>query len=200
MDRLRSPGGCPWDAEQDHVSLIPYAIEEVHELAEAAELGDRTHLREELGDVLLQVVFHARIAQEDEDDPFDIEDIARVCADKLVDRHPHVFGDEHVDETTDHHRRWDAIKAQTQQRASVTDGVPPGLSAVARAQKVLGRAQRAGLDVEIDGKDFGAQLLSIVQQAHGSGVDAEQALRGAVRRLEERVRAQEGVGPTSLPT
>ena len=147
MDRLRSPGGCPWDAEQTHESLVPYALEETYELVEAIETGDRAGLREELGDVLLQVVFHARIAAEDPDDPFDVDDVAADLVAKLVRRHPHVFEAGRGRET-DLHVQWDKLKNAEKSRESALDGVPLALGALARAQKVAGRAARAGLDVE----------------------------------------------------
>ncbi|MFS0706093.1 MazG family protein [Cellulomonas sp. 179-A 9B4 NHS] len=147
MDRLRSPGGCPWDAEQTHTSLVPYALEEVHELAEAVDAGDREGLREELGDVLLQVVFHARVAQDDATDPFDVAEVADRLVAKLVRRHPHVFGDDaDALEAGDVHRRWDdAKRAEKPARESALDGVPASLGALARTQKVAGKAVRAGL-------------------------------------------------------
>jgi XTP/dITP diphosphohydrolase len=146
MDRLRSPGGCAWDAAQTHASLVPYLLEEAHELAEAVDAGDRAGLREELGDVLLQVVFHARLAQEDPDDPFDVDDVARDLVAKLVHRHPHVFaGADTPDERL--HAQWDAIKKAEKGRQSALDGIPGSLPALARAQKVAARADRAGLDV-----------------------------------------------------
>lgn len=148
MDRLRSPGGCPWDARQTHASLLPYAVEEVHELVEAVEADDRAGVREELGDVLLQVLFHARVASEHADDPFDVADVADGLVAKLVRRHPHVFsadGDQDVDLPA-LHARWEELKrAEKPARASVLDGVPPTLGALARAQKLVGKAERAGL-------------------------------------------------------
>lgn len=147
MDRLRGPGGCPWDAEQTHSSLMPYAIEEVYELAEAVESADDDHVREELGDLLFQVLFHARIAAE-RPGGFTIDDVAAGLVDKLIARHPHVFdGDgEHGLTSQDVLERWDALKTKQQQRDSVLDGIPAQLPALARAQKVLGRLDRAGLD------------------------------------------------------
>lgn len=197
MDRLRSPGGCPWDAQQDHRSLMPYALEEVHELADAVETGDRAHLVEELGDVLLQVVFHARIGQEHPTDPFSIEDVARVCADKLVERHPHVFGDVDLESDEQLHRQWHAIKAATQQRESVMDGIPPTLGALARAQKVLARAHQADCPVPAASSEVGQQLLALVEQARVDGVDAEQELRAALREVEAHVRAHEAARASS---
>jgi XTP/dITP diphosphohydrolase len=190
MDRLRSPGGCPWDAEQTHASLVPYLLEETHELIEAIESGDRAHLQEELGDLLLQVAFQSRVAVEDADAPFDIDDVAGVLVEKLVRRHPHVFGS--VDAATPEavEANWEAIKAaEKPQRSHPLDGVPPSLPALARADKVLGRLERAGLTDRIDaatsGDDLGARLLVIVREARGAGVDAEAALRAAIRRLAD---------------
>ncbi|MBK5249611.1 MAG: hypothetical protein JJE50_09290, partial [Actinomycetales bacterium] len=140
MDRLRSPGGCPWDAEQTHASLARYAIEEAHEVAEAAESGDARALLEELGDLLLQVLFHARVAQEADDGAaFDIDDVARALVTKLTARHPHVFAARHPHvfaadgggeppaeplTAAEVNVRWDAIKAAEKGRRSVLDGVP----------------------------------------------------------------------------
>ncbi|GGC15791.1 MazG nucleotide pyrophosphohydrolase domain-containing protein [Cellulomonas carbonis] len=213
MDRLRSPGGCPWDAEQTHESLLPYAVEEVYEVVEAVEAGDRAGMREELGDLLLQVVFHARIAQEHPDDPFDVDDVAADVAAKLRRRHPHVFGETaeraETAETAEArtgsaagegaldaeavHRRWDVLKQSEKARASVVDGIPPALPALARAQKVLGRVRRAGLGVELppDADSLGRRLLALVDEAQRVGVDAESALRGAVHDLESAVRRAE---------
>ena len=130
MDRLRSPGGCPWDAEQTHESLVPYLIEETHELVEAIESGDRTHMVEELGDVLLQVAFHARMAQEHPDSPFGIDDVAGGIVDKLVRRHPHVFADVDADTAQEVAANWEQIKADEKpHRTSPLDGIPDGLPA-----------------------------------------------------------------------
>ncbi|WP_249381513.1 MazG family protein [Actinotalea sp. K2] len=206
MDRLRSPGGCPWDARQTHASLVPYAIEEVHEVVEAIEKDDRAGLREELGDLLLQVVFHARLAQEHPTDPFGLDEVAAGIAAKLRRRHPHVFeedahlaegGDEPGEE--DLHRRWEQLKQAEKARVSTLDGIPAGLPALARAQKVLGRARRAGVEVDpqVDAGgsgDLGERLLALVVQADASGVDAEGALRAAVRSVEAAVRSREAAG------
>jgi XTP/dITP diphosphohydrolase len=204
MDRLRSPGGCPWDADQTHESLLPYAVEEVAEVVEAVEAGDRAGLREELGDLLLQVVFHARVAEDHPDDPFGIEDVAAGITAKLRRRHPHVFGDVEAGDLEDLHRRWDALKQLEKPRDSVVDGIPPALPALARAHKVLGRLRRAGLGdavaevaaaddrPEVDrAGDLGDRLLRLVVEADGAGVDAEAALRAAVRRLEDAAREAE---------
>ncbi len=202
MDRLRSPGGCPWDAAQTHASLVPFLLEEVHELAEAVDTGDRGGLREELGDVLLQVVFHARLAIEDPDDPFDVDDVARDLVAKLVHRHPHVFAgaDTPVERL---HVQWDAIKKAEKGRESALDGIPGALPALARAQKLAARAARAGLDVpaaalqaDRDGgaPSVGERLLTLALEAHAAGLDAEGELRRATSRLERALRDEERAG------
>ncbi len=194
MDRLRSPGGCPWDAEQTHRSLLRYLIEEAYEVVEAVETGDREHLREELGDLLLQVVFHARVASEDVGDPFTIDDVAAGIVDKLVRRHPHVFGDESADSAAHVESVWEQRKAVEKGRESALDGIPGGLPALARAEKVLDRLDKHGIvvgeQVQLpEGTDVGTQLLRDVAAARAAGTSAEEALRGAVRRWEEQVRA-----------
>ena len=199
MDRLRSPGGCPWDAEQTHASLVPYLLEEAHEAAEALEAGDRTAIREELGDVLLQVVFHARLAAEDERAPFDVDDVAADLVAKLVRRHPHVFDPDHegVADADGVQVGWDAIKAREKARASVLDGIPAALPALARADKVVGRLTRAGLAAAADAPvddPLADELLALVRRAREQGRDAEAALRAGVRVLEGRARAAEDGG------
>ncbi|GAB2691522.1 nucleoside triphosphate pyrophosphohydrolase [Thalassiella azotivora] len=197
MDRLRSPGGCPWDAAQTHASLVPYALEEAFELAEAVEAGDRTHLREELGDLLLQVVFHARVAAEHVDEPFDVDDVAEGIVTKLRRRHPHVFADGAASTPEEVEASWHEIKAAEKQRESVLDGVPLALPALARADKVLGRVERVGAPVPepeqgpADAAAVGDRLLALVVAARRGGVDAEAALRRAVRDLERRAREHE---------
>lgn len=198
MDRLRSPGGCPWDAAQTHTSLLPYLLEESHELAEAVEGDDRAGMREELGDVLLQVVFHARIATEHPDDPFDVDDVARDLVAKLVRRHPHVFADAEVASMGALHTQWDRIKRAEKDRSSALDGVPGSLPALARAQKIASRAARAGLDAPVPPDDgLGARLLELVREAHAQGVDAEGALRRATAVWEAALRTAEATGETS---
>lgn len=202
MDRLRSPGGCPWDARQTHRSLAEYLLEEAYETVEAIESGDRADLREELGDLLLQVVFHARIAQEDAEDPWDIDDVARGIVAKLVRRHPHVFGDDSDAVTTadDVESRWHALKAQEKGRASVTEGIPEALPALLRASKVLARSEH--LDIPLpeavdlaagieDEEALGDLLLTLVASGRARGWDAEAALRDAVRRQARRIREAE---------
>ena len=189
MDRLRSPDGCPWDAAQTHESLVPYLIEETHELVEAIESGDRTHMAEELGDVLLQVAFHARMAQEHPDSPFGIDDVAGGIVDKLVRRHPHVFADGDAETAEDVAVSWEQIKADEKpHRSAPLDGMPERLPALARANKAADRLHRAGLeDLAVEaaqGDDIGSRLLTLVLEARGAGVDPEAALRAVVRELE----------------
>ncbi len=199
MDRLRSDGGCPWDAEQTHESLAPYAIEEAHELAEAIESGDRDEIRGELGDVLLQVGVPARGAQEHPEEPFGIVEIAQACADKLVERHPHVFADVIAEDAEAVNANWHAIKARTMGRESVMDGVPAALPALQRAQKMLSRADRAGLEVPAASADgIGDRLLALAAEASAQGVDAEAALREAVRAFEAAARETERAGKRTM--
>jgi XTP/dITP diphosphohydrolase len=188
MDRLRSKEGCPWDAEQTHESLVPYLIEETHELVEAIESGDRMHMAEELGDVLLQVAFHARIAQEHPDLPFGIDDVASGIVDKLVRRHPHVFAEGDAETADEVAVNWEQIKADEKpHRSSPIDGIPDGLPALARADKVLARLSTAGRPdlarSAAAGDDLGSRLMALVMEAHENGQDPEAALRAAVRGL-----------------
>lgn len=209
MDRLRSPGGCPWDREQTHESLVKYLLEEAYETVEVIESGDREALREELGDLLLQVVFHARIAEEDPEHSWSIDDVAGGIVAKLVHRHPHVFGD--VDAPTAAHveANWDTLKAAEKGRSSVVEGVPLAQPALALAGKLMSRAEKAGLDVPVvepdvavggkTGRDeavldeagLGDLLLGAVALARRSGIDAEAALRAAARRYRDRITAAE---------
>ncbi|TEX50803.1 MAG: nucleoside triphosphate pyrophosphohydrolase [Actinomycetales bacterium mxb001] len=203
MDRLRSPGGCPWDARQTHHSLVEYLVEEAYETVEAIEAGDRDDLREELGDLLLQVVFHARIAQEDADDPWDIDDVADGIVRKLIRRHPHVFADASADTAEEVEARWHELKAAEKGRASVTDGIPPSLPALVLAAKLLARSE--SLTVEVPGQpsadvvladleseeQLGELLLGVVAAARARGWDAEAALRGAARQQRDRIRRAE---------
>lgn len=200
MDRLRSPGGCPWDAEQTHVSLAPYLLEETYEALHAIDTGDLDELREELGDLLLQVAFHARVAEENPDRPWSIDDVAAGIVEKLVRRHPHVFGD--VDATTPEQveANWHDLKAAEKGRSSAVDGVPMALPALALSTKLIGRAVRAKVPVEIDElelpeeltvEQLGLLLLGVVSAARRQGLDAEGALRQAALDLAERIRAIE---------
>jgi XTP/dITP diphosphohydrolase len=194
MDRLRSPGGCPWDAEQTHESLLQYLIEECYELYQAIEDGDREAVREELGDVLLQVLFHARVAAEHDDRPFTIDDVAADLVTKLVGRHPHVFaGSEQIDTAERQERRWDELKRAEKQRASSVDGVPLGQPAVALAAKLTSRTARAHLPPDLlpTGAGVGDQLFALAARAKLAGIDPEAELRSAARRFADTVRAAE---------
>jgi XTP/dITP diphosphohydrolase len=190
MRRLRVE--CPWKAGQTHESLTRYLLEETYEVIEAIESGDAAHLREELGDLLLQVFFHAAIAAEDGE--YDVQDVAADLIEKLVRRNPHVFGPSTgsgtgVDpapelDAAQVNDAWEAIKAREKQRTSVTDGIPEELPALLRAVKVLERLERAGLPAPVPATgDLGDRLLTLAMEAHAQGVDPEQVLRAAVRRL-----------------
>jgi XTP/dITP diphosphohydrolase len=194
MDRLRSPGGCPWDAEQTHTSLLQYLVEECYELYQAIEDGDRDATREELGDVLLQVLFHARIAAEHPDAPFTVDDVAADLVAKLVGRHPHVFaGSEVVDTAERQELRWEELKRTEKDRASSVDGVPLGQPAVALAAKLTSRTARAGLPADLlpVGPQVGERLFALAAAARLAGIDPEAELRGAARRFADQVRAAE---------
>jgi XTP/dITP diphosphohydrolase len=193
MDRLRSPGGCPWDAEQTHETLLKYLVEECYELYQAIEDGDRADMREELGDVLLQVLFHARVAQED-DSPFTIDDVATGLVTKLVGRHPHVFdGGETVATATAQEGRWEELKRAEKQRTSSVDGVPLGQPAVALAAKLVSRTRRAGLPADLlpEGDGIGPALFRSIAAAVRAGEDPESALRTTARAFAEQVREAE---------
>ncbi|WP_134322848.1 MazG family protein [Cumulibacter soli] len=185
MDRLRSPGGCPWDAEQTHGSLAKYLIEEAYEAVDAIGSGDREHLKEELGDVLLQVLFHARIATEHDEDPFGIDDIAETLCEKLERRHPHVFGDTAVSGADEVNANWETIKAAEKQRSGPYDGITWSAPALAVAAAVVRRERRSGAELRIDVGDshseVAADLLAVVRRADAVGVDPETALRAALR-------------------
>lgn len=194
MDRLRSPGGCPWDAEQTHTSLMPYLIEETYELYQALEDADTDGLCEELGDVLLQVLFHARIAQEA---PlgFDIDAVATALVTKLVSRHPHVFtGSEEVHTAADQEIRWEQLKRTEKRRESSVDGVALAQPAVALAAKLASRAARAALPTDLlpeDSSGTGGALFALSAAARLAGEDPEAALRRVARRFADDVRAAE---------
>jgi XTP/dITP diphosphohydrolase len=204
MDTLRRQ--CPWDARQTHESLAPYLIEESYEALDALESGDRAALREELGDVLLQVMFHARVAAERSDGTgFTVDDVADGIVTKLVRRHPHVFGDVTVSGADDVTRNWDAIKAAERAEradgpgaASALDGVPFGQPALALAAQLQRRAERAGIPPDLavaggpgDGSRLGAELFELVAQAQAAGLDPELELRAAARRYADQVRRWE---------
>ncbi|WP_030982982.1 nucleoside triphosphate pyrophosphohydrolase [Streptomyces sp. NRRL WC-3744] len=192
MDRIRAE--CPWSSRQTHEGLAKYGIEEAYELVEAIEAGDRAELREELGDVLLQVVFHSRIAEEDPDAPFSIDDVAGGIVAKLIHRHPHVFGDEEAETPEDVKEHWLRTKAEEKQRTSVTDGVPLGQPGLALAAKLASRTRTADLDVPLpQGDGIGYELLALAVRAEAAGVDPEAALRAAARAYRDAIRAAEGL-------
>jgi XTP/dITP diphosphohydrolase len=210
MDTLRV--SCPWDREQTHASLVRYLLEEAYEAVETVEDGDLASLREELGDVLLQVLFHARIAAERgaDDDGFTIDDVADTLAAKLVRRHPHVFGSTAVSSAADVNRNWEEIKkAERLQRSaaagggapSVLDGVPFGQPALSLAAQLQRRAERAGMPRDSftagdsgDSGEIGEELMRVVARAQAAGVDPELELRAAARRFAEQVRSWEQPG------
>ncbi len=201
MDKLRSPGGCPWDAEQTHETLLKYLLEESYEFIDAVEKGDRVEMREELGDVLLQVFFHARMAEEASSQPFGIEEVAEGVADKLIRRHPHVFGDVVVENSADVLENWEAIKKEEKGRTSATDGVPMGQPALPLAAKVLYRAEKYGYDIpvehslkvdgEISADNAGRLLLGLIDQIQAQGIDPEAALRAATKEYIAKIHAHE---------
>ncbi|MFI9247632.1 nucleoside triphosphate pyrophosphohydrolase [Streptomyces sp. NPDC053086] len=195
MDRIRAE--CPWSSRQTHEGLAKYAIEEAYELVEAIEAGDRVELREELGDVLLQVVFHSRIAEEHPDAPFSVDDVAGGIVAKLIRRHPHVFGDERAETPEDVKEHWLRTKAEEKQRTSVTDGVPLGQPGLALAAKLASRVRMAGLNVPLpEGNGIGYELLALAVRAEADGVDPEAALRAAARVYRDAIKTGEGA-PTA---
>ncbi|HEV8557773.1 MAG TPA: MazG family protein [Actinophytocola sp.] len=208
MDRLRSPGGCPWDAEQTHESLRQYLVEECFELLEAIEDGNREALREELGDVLLQVLFHARVAEEDAADPFTVDEVAEALVDKLIGRHPHVFagGDPAVRDARTQERRWEELKQDEKRRESSVDGVALGQPALALAAKLAQRTARAGLPGDLLPRhtDTGSRLFDLAALAKLAGQDPEGELRAVARQFAQNVRTAEeaarkaGVDPFTM--
>jgi XTP/dITP diphosphohydrolase len=192
---------CVWSQQITHRDLVPYLIEESHEVIDAVEAGTRGDLREELGDLLWQVLFHAAIAAQDPDDPFDIDDVARTLTEKMVRRHPHVFAGEVAEAPEQVLVHWNAAKAaEKRSRRSVLDGVPRGMPALALAQKLVGRAAGAGVMTAPAGQaprprteaELGDALLALVATARAEGWDAERALRERLRALEDDVRTAEG--------
>ncbi|MFC4587254.1 MazG family protein [Sphaerisporangium corydalis] len=200
MDRLRRD--CPWDARQTHASLVPYLLEESYEVLETIEDGDHAALREELGDLLLQVVFHARLAQEraPEDGGFDVDDVAGGIVDKLVRRHPHVFAETVVSGAEEVSDNWDTIKAAERAEKgweSLLDGVPMGQPALSLTHGLQGRAERAGVPESLSravGQGIGRELFDLVRRARAAGIDPEAELRAAARAYRERVRTWERSG------
>ena len=201
MDKLRSPGGCPWDIEQDHASLLKFLLEEYYEFIEAVEENDQNAIQEELGDLLLQVYFHSRIAEENKDQPFNIEDVAKTVADKLVRRHPHVFGDTKVENSAQVLANWEVAKAAEKGRRSAIDGVPLAQPALPLVAKLLYRAEKFNYEIpinqmmklptEMEEDQFGQLLLGLIAQAVSKGLDPEAALRGAAKSLIAQIQAHE---------
>ena len=201
MDKLRSPGGCPWDAEQDHASLLKYLLEESYEFIESVEDNDRQAMQEELGDLLLQVYFHSRMAEEDATQPFNIEDVAQSVADKLIRRHPHVFAGTSVNSSEDVLENWEKQKVAEKGRTSAIDGVPLAQPALPLATKVIYRLNKLNYDLpisepislpsEINQDQFGQILLGLISQAVEKGLDPEAALRGATKTLIAQIQEHE---------
>ncbi|MBX9366185.1 nucleoside triphosphate pyrophosphohydrolase [Streptomyces massasporeus] len=195
MDRIRAE--CPWSSRQTHEGLAKYGIEEAYELVEAIEEGDRDELREELGDVLLQVVFHARIAEEgrpeDGEEPFSIDDVAGGIVAKLIHRHPHVFGDATATTPEEVKEHWLRTKAVEKQRTSITEGIPLGQPGLALAAKLASRVRTANLDIPLPPvQGIGYDLLALAVRAESEGVDPEAALRAAARAYRDAIRDAEG--------
>lgn len=197
LELLRAPGGCAWDREQTHASLVQYLIEETHELVDAIEAGNDAELIEELGDVLYQVLFHSDIAREE--GRFTLEDVAAHMTSKMVGRHPHVFGEASADTADEVVAMWDERKKlEKPERSSVLDGIPQGMPSLALASKLLGRAEKVGLvDADAsaialaDEDELGGLLLAIVASAKSAGLDAERALRSTLRSLQLEIRESE---------
>ena len=197
MDRLRSPGGCVWDAEQTHQTLLPFMLEESYEYVEAVETNDRQAMREELGDVLLQVYFHARMAEEHPTEPFSIEDVAEEVAEKLIRRHPHVFGNVKVSSSDEVLENWEALKAAEKGRTSAVDGVPLAQPALTLVTKLLYRAEKNRLSLDLPREiskpsqatleTVGEVLLATLAWASERGVDSEAALRQVARGLAAQI-------------
>lgn len=196
---LLSEGGCPWDREQTHLTLIPYLLEEVFELIEALETGSPEDITEELGDVLYQIFFHAELTARRDADPVSIQDVSEAIADKMRSRHPHVFDQVARVSVDEVKQRWVDIKAeQKSHRSSVLEGIPEKLSALARAQSVVHRGSGVasflptpGLPAPETSAELGEMLFHLVGVAESRGFDAESALRRVVRDYENRVRQGE---------
>lgn len=198
LELLRAPGGCAWDREQTHESLVQYLVEETYELIEAIEVGEPQDMVEELGDVLYQVLFHSDIAAEA--GRFTLEDVAANMTAKMIGRHPHVFGDTTAETADDVIAVWDEVKkTEKPHRTSVLDGIPQAMPALALADKLLGRAHKVGLvDATAPGSinvteedELGPLLLAIVASAKANGLDSERALRTALRQLSDEIQAHE---------
>ena len=197
MNKLRSPGGCPWDAEQTHESLIKYLLEESYEFIDAVETNDRAGLQEELGDLLLQVYFHARIAQDDPQNPFTIEDVARGIADKLISRHPHVFANVQVSGVDEVISNWEEIKAAEKGRTSAIDGVALSQPSLPLISKLLHRAEKFGVELELpnstvtDADSAADQIVAIAAWASANDIDLDSLLRLRARALMAQIQSVE---------
>ncbi|HRN30208.1 MAG TPA: MazG family protein [Terrimesophilobacter sp.] len=200
LERLRAPGGCAWDREQTHESLVRYLIEETHELVDAIESGSRDDLIEELGDVLYQVIFHADIAKHTPGESFTIEDVAARMTAKMVGRHPHVFADAVADTPDAVMANWETLKAEEKpHRSSTLDGVPERMPSLLLADKLVGKAAALGVEtatvpdasVPVTEHELGGLLLTLVTSARAQGLDAERALRSRLRQLQADIRAAE---------
>ena len=204
MAKLRSPEGCPWDREQDHMTLRTHAVEEVYELMDAIEAGDDHEMAEELGDLLLQVVFHCQLARER--GAFDFEQVARRITDKLIRRHPHVFGDVKVKDVDEVWANWEQIKKAEKHgtkhaRPSALDGIPRHLPALARAEKLVKKARKAALlatpkpAAGTTKRKLAEKLFELADSAQAKGWSAEELLRGEVKRREQTLRKREASRP-----
>ena len=200
MARLRSPTGCPWDREQDHMTLRFHAVEEVYELMDAIEAGDDQEMAEELGDLLLQVVFHCQLAKER--GAFDFDRVARHITDKLIRRHPHVFGDAKVKSVDQVWANWEKIKQAEKHgtphaRPSALDGIPKHLPALLRAEKLAKKARKTGLAVIKSGRgvpkksELGRALFEMAARAQARGWSAEELLRRTTLEIEHELRKRE---------
>lgn len=207
MDRLRSPGGCPWDAKQTHQSLIKYLLEESYEFVDSVDENDLQAMQEELGDILLQVYFHARIAQEHPTNPFTIEDVAKGIADKLIRRHPHVFGDVQVNSNDELLENWERLKAEEKGRKSATEGVALSQPALPLLTKLIYRAEKNGIALKLPTADFekelssgasaeveiGDALVAAVVAAIKQGIEPEDLLRARARQLAKEIKQAESL-------
>ena len=202
MDMLRNPGGCPWDAKQTHESLAEYLLEETYELLDALYSDDKNSLKEELGDLLLQIIFHAKIASEDEQTGFDINDVSNAIIEKLISRHPHVFENQQELAASEVKDNWEKLKAKEKNRTSAFEGVSKELPALLFASKILSRLEKyepsfaiepvasvAGvLSEKTNEAELGQILLELVDQAKKLGLEPELALRKAVLALDSRAK------------
>ena len=199
MAKLRAPEGCPWDREQDHMTLRLHAIEEVYELVDSIEAGDDHEMVEELGDLLLQVVFHAQLGKERS--VFDFDQVCRTLVEKLLRRHPHVFGNLKADGVDEVLANWETIKRAEKQgtrheRPSALDGIPRHLPALLRAEKLVKKARKAGLlpkppTAKLNGAQLARQLFELTAAAQAAGVSAEALLRAETSRREKAFRKSE---------